>query len=178
MKIRLLPSNPDYAELFYQWRNESNTVKYNLVMNLSLEEVRSSLVKAPASLNPLVEGITYRWFVERQGKIVATVSLAGVNLMMGYGEIGYTVGEIHQGCGIASMALKLWTTTLFEMTPLRKLTASVAENNKASLRVLEKAGFKKEGILRDHYLIHGIPVSQIVFGILRSELSENHAIKI
>ena len=144
---------------------------------MSLEEVRSGLLKAPASLNKLDEGITYRWFIELQEKIVGTVSLSEVNLMMGYGEIGYTVGETNQGNGIATQALNLWTAMLFQNTDLRKLTALVAENNIGSLRVLEKAGYKKEGILRDHYLIQGKPTSQIVFGILRSEWSEHYAIK-
>ncbi len=172
MSTKLLPPKPEYAELFYQWRNESNTVKYNPVTNLSLEEVRSNLVKAPTSLDDLAEGVTYRWFIQHKEKIVGTVSLSEVNLMMGYGEIGYIVGQAHQGNGFATNAVNLWTAMLFQNTDLRKLTASVAETNVGSLRVLEKAGYKKEGFLRDHFLIQGRPASQIVFGILRSEWSK------
>jgi len=79
------------------------------------------------------------------------------------------VGQSYHGKGIATSALKLWTSMIFEQTPIRKLTASVAEQNIASIRVLEKVGYKKEGLLREHYLIQNNPVNEVIFGLLRNE---------
>lgn len=169
MKIVLLPPHPRYSEALLKWRNEANTLKFNPVKSTTLEELRFKLSEGPHELSPLKENVCYRWFIEADQELVGTVSLANVNLMMGLGEIGYMVGEEYQGKGIASQAVSLWTKTLFEQTNLRKLTASVADLNVASLRLLEKIGYRQEGFLVDHYLINGKPVSQAVFGVLRSE---------
>ncbi len=89
--------------------------------------------------------------------------------MMGTAVIGYMIGEDFHGRGIATQAVKLWTSMIFDLTDIRRLTASVAEQNYASLRVLEKVGYKREGLLREHFIIQGTPTNQIVFGLLRSE---------
>jgi RimJ/RimL family protein N-acetyltransferase len=56
-------------------------------------------------------------------------------------EIGYWVDPQHWGRGIASRALLLFLEELGE----RPLTAHVAAHNVASIRVLERAGFRRVG---------------------------------
>ena len=53
-------------------------------------------------------------------------------------EIGYWIGREHWGKGFASRALSLF----LEIEPIRPLYAIAAEHNAASLRVLEKCGFR------------------------------------
>jgi ribosomal-protein-alanine N-acetyltransferase len=62
------------------------------------------------------------------------------------------------------------TEDAFRQTPLRKLIAYVHEENTASTRVLEKAGYTREGLLREHYLVNGLPANEIIYGILRQEV--------
>lgn len=177
MNIKIIPPHVEYASSLHQWRNESLTLKFNPVQNRSLEELQEMLRKAPTTLTPLDKSVPHRWFIEiseetrvgTNSELAGTVSLAEINGMMGLAEIGYMVGSAHHGRGIATMALKLWTTMIFEQTDLRKLTASVSEQNAASIRVLEKAGYKKEGLLREHYMIQGKPTNEVIFGLLRSE---------
>ncbi len=61
-------------------------------------------------------------------------------------ELGYWVGEPFWGKGIATEAVKLITTYGNEKLGLIRFFSSVFDFNKASMRVLEKAGFVKEGI--------------------------------
>jgi len=63
-------------------------------------------------------------------------------------EIGYWLGEGYWNQGIMSEAVRLVTRFGFEKLQLRRIFAKVYLPNKASKRVLEKAGFKLEGILR------------------------------
>lgn len=53
-------------------------------------------------------------------------------------DVGYGLGQAHWGRGIASRALHL----LLEQVPHRPLYATVAASNAASIRVLEKHGFR------------------------------------
>ena len=62
-------------------------------------------------------------------------------------EIGYWIGEPYWGKGIATEAVRQMTDYCFREFPLIiRLYAEVFENNKASMKVLEKNGFHMEGI--------------------------------
>lgn len=61
-------------------------------------------------------------------------------------EIGYWLGEPYWGKGMATKAIALLVDYAFSEVQLNRLFASVFEYNKASMRVLEKNGFQKEGI--------------------------------
>lgn len=63
-------------------------------------------------------------------------------------EIGYWLGENYWGQSIASAALKEMIQQVFAEKQFNKLIAPVLEPNKVSMRVLEKNGFKLEGILQ------------------------------
>ncbi|MCL6270619.1 GNAT family N-acetyltransferase [Sansalvadorimonas sp. 2012CJ34-2] len=63
-------------------------------------------------------------------------------------EIGYWLGELHWGKGIAAQAVKLLTEYAFDNTHIQRISAGVFSPNTASMRVLEKAGFHKEAILK------------------------------
>jgi len=64
-------------------------------------------------------------------------------------ELGYWLGEEHWGQGIATNAVKVFSKDLFENTQLTRLFVSVVNENKASIRVLEKNNFEHEGLLRN-----------------------------
>jgi ribosomal-protein-alanine N-acetyltransferase len=93
--------------------------------------------------------------------------------VMSYAEIGYGIAEHHQGKGIATDAVNQFVQKCFCESPLRKLLAYVHDKNAASCRVLEKAGFAREGTLREHYVINGVPENEILFGLLKHEWERN-----
>jgi len=67
-------------------------------------------------------------------------------------EIGYWLGEPYWGLGIATKAVGLITKYGFEELNLNRIYAGVFEYNVASMKVLEKNGFEKEGIFRNAIL--------------------------
>ena len=62
-------------------------------------------------------------------------------------EISYWVAPEYWGSGIASETVALYTLLSFRKRPLRSIFARVHEDNTASLRVLERAGYRDEGDL-------------------------------
>ncbi|KAJ3674585.1 hypothetical protein LUZ60_005201 [Juncus effusus] len=69
-------------------------------------------------------------------------------------ELGYVLASEHWGKGIATEAVKLVLRTIFEdLKGLERVEALVDIENVGSQRVLQKAGFVKDGVLR-RYLIH------------------------
>lgn len=66
-------------------------------------------------------------------------------------NFGYWLGEEFWGKGYASEAVNVALAFAFNKLKLRKVEARVHDNNPASQRVLEKAGFQKEGLSRQSY---------------------------
>ncbi|CAM3502844.1 GNAT family N-acetyltransferase [Parendozoicomonas haliclonae] len=63
-------------------------------------------------------------------------------------SVGYWLGEPFWGQGIAATALQQLTEEVFATTDIQKLSAGVFSPNTASMRVLEKAGYHREAILK------------------------------
>lgn len=70
------------------------------------------------------------------------------------------------GRGLATEAVRLGARLAFERHGLLKLTAGAYEGNRASVRVLEKAGFVMEGRLRSHVAFEGGRADVLEFGLL------------
>ena len=89
-------------------------------------------------------------------------------------EFGYYMPEKNRGIGLGSIMIKLLLAKSFmdKNMNLNKLYATTASNNNPSIKALEKAGFKLEGRLREHYWIHQDKFDQLVYSILRKEWNE------
>ncbi|MFN3871416.1 MAG: GNAT family N-acetyltransferase [Ignavibacterium sp.] len=85
-------------------------------------------------------------------------------------ELGYWLGEPFWGKGIATEAVKVFTKYLFSHYNIRSITANVYEGNKASMKVLTKAGFKLDGVIRKAVFKEKLFWDLYVYSILREEV--------
>ncbi|WP_085506055.1 GNAT family N-acetyltransferase [Thalassobacillus devorans] len=69
--------------------------------------------------------------------------------------LGYFLDEKHNGRGYTTEAVKLIVRFAFDELKLHRVEAGVMPRNIASIRVLEKAGFHKEGIAKSNVRING-----------------------
>lgn len=83
-------------------------------------------------------------------------------------EIGYWLGEAHWGRGIMTQAVVAMSAYGFEQFDLLRIEADVFARNPASMRVLEKAGFEREGWLRQRVTKDGETMDVAVYALLRS----------
>lgn len=167
--IKLLPYEPSFLQPFIEWRRQALSVRHNPLKAMSDDEIARMLEAQGSDLSRLAKHESFRWFVSADEQIVGAVSLKNISRSMGYGEIGYGVAESHHGKGIATAAVRLLVEKIFRETNLRRLLAYVHEENVASCRVLEKLGFQEEGLLREHYVILGTPVNEVLYGLLKRE---------
>ena len=82
-------------------------------------------------------------------------------------EVGYWLGEPFWNRGVATGALKALTEYAFTEFELVRLYATVMEWNPASARVLEKAGYQYEGLLRKSVIKDGEILDQWLYAIVR-----------
>jgi RimJ/RimL family protein N-acetyltransferase len=90
------------------------------------------------------------------------------------GIIGYWLAEQFWGKGIMSEAVKLVTAYAFEHLDLIRLQAGVFSKNPRSMRVLEKAGYHKEAILKSSIVKNGEVLDEHVYAILKQEFMNDH----
>ena len=83
--------------------------------------------------------------------------------------LGYWLGKPFWGRGVMTNAVKTMTAYGFETLGLVRIDARVSKGNDASARVLEKAGYKLEGLLRKVALKSGRPTDHFLYAILRED---------
>jgi len=101
----------------------------------------------------------------------ALVGLCGVAILRGSeeGEIWYLLDPSCWSRGIATHAARQLLRLGFAELGLHRLWASCLPENPASVRVLEKAGLRKEGFLVRNLKIHGEWRSSFLYAILADE---------
>lgn len=82
-------------------------------------------------------------------------------------EIGYWLAEKHWGSGLMTQVVYEICKLGFSKLKLKRLWAAVFPWNKASMRVLEKNGFKFEGVLKKNTLKHGKLIDDHIFAKVR-----------
>ena len=93
-------------------------------------------------------GIVYGMFLY-SGELVGVISLTPGRDVNRYStEVGFFVGEQYWNRGYATEALRLVGNFAQFRHGLKRLYATVFDFNLASMRALEKAGYKKEGIMK------------------------------
>jgi RimJ/RimL family protein N-acetyltransferase len=81
--------------------------------------------------------------------------------------IGYWLAEPFWGRGIATAALEHLTQYAFEAHALRRISSVVMSPNIASMRVLEKAGYVREGVMRNAVVKRGEVYDLVLFALVR-----------
>jgi RimJ/RimL family protein N-acetyltransferase len=87
-------------------------------------------------------------------------------------EIGYGMIPNERGKGYCTEAVKIAVDYLFLSKPIVRIQAHTNVRNVASQRVLEKAGFEKEGIVRKRIFVRGEWKDEFLYSILREEWKE------
>jgi ribosomal-protein-alanine N-acetyltransferase len=83
-------------------------------------------------------------------------------------KVGYRLSPKFWGRGVATEALSSIVRLCFETTELQRLWAEVHTENLASVRVLEKCGFIREGCIRQGKMI-SVFCDYYIYGLLRKD---------
>ena len=102
------------------------------------------------------DGIGYPFVMEYDGEIAGQLNVWGVARgSLCSATIGYWVSERFAGRGITPTAVALATDAAFEQYGLHRMEICIRPENAASLRVVQKLGFRYEGLRRRYIHIDG-----------------------
>ena len=101
--------------------------------------------------------------------LLGSVGLAEIDRKRGRAEIGFWTAPWARRRGTAERAVRLLSGWAFDTLALARLQALVREENHLSQRVLERAGFTREGVLRSYEEIKGERRDIAIFSRLAEE---------
>lgn len=108
------------------------------------------------------------WAIEVNGEAIGGIGIElHTDVERVSAEIGYWLGEAMWGRGIATEALKAVTAEAFKRFDITRLYALPFADHAASVRVLEKAGYVREGHLRRSAIKDGKVRDQVLFAAYR-----------
>lgn len=113
------------------------------------------------------------WAIEIDNAAVGGISLRrGRDVHRHTAEVGYWLGRGYWNRGVMTRVLSVFADHAMPVFRLHRLFASIYSNNPASGRVLEKAGFAREGVQRSAVVKYGELLDLIVYARVRAMLED------
>ncbi len=139
------------------WRNLRDRFPHPLTESDTREYIETTLRQS----------LTAVFAIEVDGQAVGVIGLTlGEGERRHSAELGYWLGEAFWGRGIITDAVQAVTDYAVKELQLRRIESYVFSWNPASARVLEKAGFVREGILRNSVIKDGVLLDRWLYAYL------------
>ncbi|MGB7413338.1 MAG: GNAT family protein [Thermosynechococcaceae cyanobacterium] len=152
-----LASN-EHSRVFSEWSQASR-----------LDERTCRPIANGRRIPPENKLVTLTFFVSQVENPVGRFDYFDINVRNRSVEFGYTVNPIFRGQGVGTEMLTLAISYLFSTIDLNKLYCQTAAFNIPSIKLLEKLGFHKDGVLREHHELDGQLWDDCIYSILRDE---------
>jgi RimJ/RimL family protein N-acetyltransferase len=109
-----------------------------------------------------------------EGVHIGNIGLHGIDWQNRQAELGIAIGEkAYWNQGYGSDAIRTLLVLAFREMNLHRVFLRVDRENGRGIRCYEKAGFRREGVLRDVIFKDGAYQDQFIMSILESEFNEN-----
>ena len=158
MGVRIEPYGVRHAPAFQTLASDARIAATTLVPHPYPENGAVRLAEAAAEARQRREAFAFAVVVGEA--VVGSCSLKHLDWEARQAEIGYWIGVPYWGRGYASAAVRLVTAYGLGALGLRRIVAEVLEENAASGRVLEKAGYRRERTFANPHARHaGTPTA-------------------
>jgi RimJ/RimL family protein N-acetyltransferase len=167
-RLRLDALRPDDARALFGYRADPAVNRYQGWRPESLDEV-SRFIERQRSVAFDTPGSWYQFALRPHdgGELVGDLGLHfvdGANV-----ELGITLAPVHQGRGLAGEALHAALALVFDQLRRHRVIASVDPRNLACIRLLERAGLRKEAHFRESWRDGDRWVDDAVYAMLDHE---------
>lgn len=135
----------------------------------SVEEARTWIESQPDKWE---RGTEYNFAISHNaGRLyLGACGLSVIDRGCGVANLGYWVRTSQTNKGIATAATLLLAQFAFKELKLNRVELTIAVHNQASLRVADKAGATREGILRNRVLKNDTPSDAVAFSFVPQDL--------
>ncbi|GAA3463281.1 GNAT family protein [Saccharothrix longispora] len=164
---------PGDEEAFAAYRSDPEVARYQAWDTpLSLREATAAVARHAAADPDRVGWFPYA--IALDGHLIGDI---GVNLHENrkQAEIGFSVATPFQGRGYATEAVERLLRHLFLDLDLHRVSAECDPRNTTSARLLERVGFRREGLRRENTWLRDEWVDDLLFGLLAPDYRRGRA---
>jgi len=171
-RLKLRPVSIDDKETVFRYRSDSDTNKYQGWIPENIKDVEEFIGKT--ATEPDLPGTWFQLVIieKRTDSIIGDIGIHFLNTDNKQVEIGYTLDRDYHGKGYAKEALIRVIDYLFNDLKKHRITASIDPKNTASIKLVEKLGFRKEAHFIESLYLNEKWVDDAVFAILEKEWKE------
>jgi aminoglycoside 6'-N-acetyltransferase len=157
------------AAAFASYRSDPAVARYQSWQTPLAAEAAATEVAAYSAGDPDTTG----WFQYAIALDDVLIGDIGVNVSGNrmQAEIGFSLATPFQGRGYAIEAVRRMIRHLFTERGLYRISAECDARNTASALLLERVGFQREGLRREHTWIKGEWTDDLLFGLLARDYS-------
>jgi aminoglycoside 6'-N-acetyltransferase len=164
--VSLRPIAERDIDALFRWLHDPEVVQWWGDPPADREEVRAEYLEPN-------EAPTWRFIIQHNGRDVGLVQYwhayadthyrfsAGIDIFIG--------GPDARNHGVGTEAVRTLLAHLFEVTGVHIVTIDPQTTNARAIRAYEKAGFRRDGVLRHHDRMHGEYVDTQYLSILEDE---------
>ncbi|NOU59516.1 GNAT family N-acetyltransferase [Marinifilum caeruleilacunae] len=169
-RLRLEKLEMKHAESFYQYRSDAETNKYQGWIPYAMEDCKHFIKNRIAKeFNEMGTWFQFAILSQDTNAMIGDLGVHFIDGDMQQVEIGCTLNKQYHCKGYASEATKAVIDYLFTKLKKHRITASVDPDNTASIKLMEKLGFRKEAHFKQSILMNGVWVDDVIYAILGSE---------
>jgi len=119
-------------------------------------------------------GIRWGITLKSSGRLIGSAGFYKWNKRTAQVETGYDLDPEFWGQGIMNEAMTAIIRYAFGVMKVNRIEALVSPRNKASLRLVRRLGFRKEGTLREHDFYNGRFTDDLLFSLLKRDWRSMH----
>ena len=117
------------------------------------------------------KGDLFQLAIERNSdqQMIGTCTLWNIHVQNRRAEVGYALGRSYWGNGYMFEAMQALVEHAFRVMQLHRLEADIDPRNEASAKSLVRLGFKREGLLRERWIVGDEISDSALYGLLASQ---------
>ncbi|MFG2818447.1 GNAT family N-acetyltransferase [Kitasatospora sp. NPDC048365] len=167
-RLRLRRFRPEDAPAMAAYRSDPQVARYQGWESPLSAEAAEAQVASYAAGDPRQPGwFQYAIELRAEGRLIGDLGVC-LHENLRQAEVGFTLAADRQGHGYASEAVRALVDALFA-GGLHKVSAECDARNTSSARLLERVGFRREGLRRAHTWFKGEWTDDLVFGLLADD---------
>ncbi|WP_372642288.1 GNAT family N-acetyltransferase [Ancylomarina sp.] len=160
------------AEAIFKYRSDAVTNQYQAWIPKTIDDAQTFISKVAETIDEYDTWFQFGIINKDNGELVGDLGIHFFDTDKFQVEIGCTLAKSHRGKGLASEALKAIIKYLFEDLNKRRITCSIDPQNQASIKMVERLGFRKEAHFKQSVLIDGEWYDDVIYALLKDEWSK------
>ena len=153
----------DYQDIYQNISKDVVRWLPNIHFPYSIDDAKSYI---KLSVNNFRKKRTFDFGIIFERRVIGTISLENIDKHR-KARLSYLLNKNYWNKGIITEAINKILEFGFKKIQLNKIFTSAVVENKISIHVLKKFGFKKEGVNRKHYLIRKKYYDEVILSLLK-----------